>query len=421
MLSKFDSYYNLIKRSYDLSLNLSEDEKEEKIELERIYSLAFFNCILLSSIKKTNEIKIEKKIEVENEQEITKISLVFSAHANDIFFYHNIQDFSLLKQENLLEKAIENTNTINEKQDENIQQAIINANPVQQIDEIKENENEKEENNKKNDTQTIEYETIKTGEVQEVETVPVSSVIDYNAIIEEATKKDEIIIEEAPKIEKTETENKELTSDINNKNNYQCTKYPDDNGNKKKNTFFYDQYFITHNDLKIKVNVFPMKYSSHDEPVATDIFVTFKGSNGIFRGYKSNDNGIKTIRATFDNLEFLITGRWIAGKFTSTIKLLKAAEINIKSNEVRPKNPTSTTHLLISTSNLRLHIFPTDWINHTNLGLVGTIVYSENDQTIFLPNPQYQTPIQKDNSNDFLEAYWQGSEENTTLEVNIEN
>ena len=176
MLSKFDSYYNLIKRSYDLSLNLSEDEKEEKIELERIYSLAFFNCILLSSIKKTDEIKIEKKIEVENGQEITKISLIFSAHANDIFFYHNIQDFTLLKQENLLEKAIENTNAINEKQDENIQQATITSNSVQQLDEIKENENEEDE--EKNDAQLIEYETINTGEVQEVETVPVSSVID---------------------------------------------------------------------------------------------------------------------------------------------------------------------------------------------------------------------------------------------------
>lgn len=419
-MQREELYFLLLKSSHEQAEKRKNNEIDY-IEFQRIYCLSFYNCLVryLDACKNDEQSGIRLKKETpEGEEE--KIILTFSGHPDYSFELKTKFLNEYLKDRmselrfvgDIVEPVTEVPVVVQEPEipiESEVQEESESVEPEDQsvIEEVQPEEEKVEED-------------IIPATPDEVETVEVESAIDYSQITGQKISEQKPEIKEDPeetigeKVVKTEPEQPAQIVELNDK--FYCNKYPDDKpGKKTADSFVYDQYLITAENLKIRVNVFPLKYMD-SAPVATDVFIAFKGNNGAYRGYISSENGNKMIRATFDQYEFIIRGKWINGNFESSLQLAKPAQIQIDKTQHRPVNPTSTTHEIIEKNGLKLHLFPTDWVNNPKTGVAGALIYSETEKVIMMPDSMTQIPYSKERNN-LIQVYWQGKDVNAELMI----
>lgn len=434
-------YHDILK---DCDGYTEEQNPIAKKELERIYQLAFCNCLLYLL---QEEIKTEIEVSERETEGGIQTVIIFSDGDEflcnkDIlteYLHEKYQDipFKSITTEEMTDAEISAETETDGKEKASIENISVTTentdypemNPILSKQETEDPTVKKESVSKENDivqslmaapeVETIPEELLQNPEYDE-------SISDNNR--EENPCTDRNVKEDSP-IQSTdnfkdsvttETIIQDTTQQISEQNSYICTEFPDDShiGKKRQDSFVYDQYLIDTGDLKIRVNIFPLRYMK-SAPVSSDIFIVFKGNNGTYRGYKSSKNGNKLIRAAFDKYEFIARGKWINGKFETSLTLSKPAEIQIQKKEHRPDNPTATTHMILNKNGNELHVFPSDWVNNPKTGVAGAIIYSETEDAIMMPNPQTQIPYSK-KSNEILQVYWQGTQDKIELIVTDE-
>ena len=421
-----------------------EQNSITKKELERIYQLAFCNCLLYLLQEK---IKTEMEVSERETESGIQTVIIFSDGneflcSKDIlteYLHEKYQDipFKSIITEEITDAGISAETETDGKEKTsmvNISEALKKTDHPE-MDHIS-SKQETEDPTVKKESVSKENDTVQSPmAAPEVEIIPEELLQspEYDESASDNSKEENPCsardVEEDSPIQSTDNIQDSVTAEtiiqdtaqqISEQNFYICTEFPDDShiGKKRQDSFVYDQYLIDTGDLKIRVNIFPLRYMK-SAPVSSDIFIVFKGNNGTYRGYKSSKNGNKLVRAAFDKYEFIARGKWINGKFETSLTLSKPAEIQIQKKEHRPDNPAATTHMILNKNGNELHIFPSDWVNNPKTGVAGAIIYSETEDAIMMPNPQTQIPYSK-KSNEILQVYWQGTQDKVELIVTDE-
>lgn len=385
-------YISIMEKTYETVKAGMEANPVNYMENKRIYLCAFLACLRRKIEGKEDGITVEEKAEETDDPSMEPIMDVIISFSPE-------KQFRLKKKELLRHLSQKEYNIlfgIEQKEQEKPAPEPIVVTPPEAVKEYEESAEEVIEERK----------DINLENISSVETVVQDeSPVDYSDINIEEKKEDPDIPEVIP----AAPEIHEAPPSPVNIIDYYTKEYANDKNNEKRaDTFCYDKYLIKTENGNLHIYVYPLYYGK-TEPVSTNIFVAVKSDSGAYRGFISSAKGNKNIQAIIDDYKFLIRGRWVNGKFSSTLQLLKSAEINIEKREIRPADPTSTTHMIIDKDGDRLHIYPTDFRNDKKSGTAGAVIYSENTEDIFLPTPLADIPYSKQHDGTII-TYWIGNE-----------
>lgn len=187
-------------------------------------------------------------------------------------------------------------------------------------------------------------------------------------------------------------------------------KYEDDIPDAKlKTSLLFDEYLfkIEKNSETeyVRVIVYPMYYC-YDEHISTSVLVGME-SDSICRVYIS-EGDTKNIKASFNEDNFIIRGKWVDGQFNSQVYYSKKKPeevVSFEKKEYRPEEPTKNTHLIMNRLTDKVHVFPLSLTNDNRTGLTLAVAYSEEENTLLLPMKNGLLPLSK-KDNYIVQPYW---------------
>lgn len=404
-------------------------EKSEDIIYEVAYGVAYSLEGTIDEVKKLADERMyenKKAKKLASKRNISSIDNLIMQNINNVANENNDNVITEVKQKDLeKETIVENIDvekiTVKDTVDESLTETKDSS-------ELEVNENKKETDEitepviETDDSSLVSEEITKEDVKIDIPSVNIiehdSPVIDYE---KELTKQQE----ELQQKQKTETQEKnesvetptvidDKQENVNVISNNDCDL--NEQEEKYMNTFFYDQYLMEMGDKKIRINIYPLEYLDND-PIATNICVALKTSEGKYRGFISsteNSSG-KSLKVIIEGVKFMIKGTWKNGKFITYLRPLENCNIKIQPvRQVRPDKQTKYSHCYFEYKGTKIRIFPADFKNDEKTGIAGCILYSEDEKNIFLPNQSHEIPFSKQ-TNETMLTYWIGNDKNTKL------